>query len=83
MRWLAAAALQSPASPLPEDHLEWVDRMNNSAHGIWVTDRRRKSKRERQEIKRLLQSPTGMQQDRHESGASGTDEDDIRSPDFH
>ena len=83
VRWLAAAALQSPASPLPEDHLEWVDRVNNSAHGIWVTDRRRKSKRERQEIKRLLQSPTGMQQDRHESGASGTDEDDIRSPDFH
>ena len=76
-------AKKSGTSPLPEDHLEWVDRMNNSAHGIWVTDRRRKSKRERQEIKRLLQSPTGMQQDRYESGASGTDEDDIRSPDFH
>ena len=76
-------ALQSPATPLPDDHSEWLDRMHNSAHGIWVTDKRRKSKRERKEIKRLQQSPTGFQQDRYESGASGTDENDVRSPDFH
>ena len=61
---------------------EWVDRTRNAAHDVWVTDKRRKSKRERIEIKRLLQSSTGMQTDRYESGASGTDEDDVRSPDF-
>ena len=69
-------------SPMPADHQEWVNRTLNAAHGVWITDRRRKSKRERMEIKRLVQSPTGMQKDRYESGASGTDEDDIRSPDF-
>jgi hypothetical protein len=69
-------------SPMPLDHDEWVDRTLNASHGIWVTDKRRKSKRERLEIKRLIQSPTGMQMDRYESGASGTDEDDVRSPDF-
>ena len=69
-------------SPLPADRQECVNRTLNAAHGVWVTDKRRKSKRERMEIKRLLQSPTGMQRDRYESGASGTDEDDVRSPDF-
>lgn len=77
-----SSGLQSPASPLPDDHSEWADRMHNSAHGIWVTDKRRKSKRERKEIQRLQQSPTGFQQDRYEPGASGTDENDIQSPDF-
>ena len=69
-------------SPLPAHHEEWVNRTLNAAHGVWIADKRRKSKRMRMEVKRLVQSPIGMQQDGYESGASGTGEDDIRNPDF-
>ena len=45
------------------DDAEYADRVINASHGIWVTDKRKKSSRKRRDIAKLVQSPTGIQRE--------------------